>query len=363
MSKEIVTFKNISKDFRKITAVRDISFSINCGEFFSLLGPSGCGKTTLLRLVAGLETPSNGELYIDNQLMNSITPNKRPVNIVLQSYAIFPHLNVRDNIAFGMRKSNLNKSELNERIKSILAMINLSGFENRKPQELSGGQRQRVALARALIKEPKVLLLDEPLGALDKKLRSKMQLELRALQKNLNTTFMFVTHDQEEALALSDRVAVMNEGSVVEIATPYELYNNPKTFFTADFIGHTNFFEGEILSMDDDCILVESSILGDIKLKNNFRSFQPRDKIWVAMRPEDLQASLTEPDSTDNYVEGFVGASSYLGDRHHILIKTRDNVKPILLAISSANDSDMELHVDRKIWVLWKNDSLNILPR
>ncbi len=217
MDESIISFSQVSKRFGTVTAVNQASFDIQRGEFFSLLGPSGCGKTTLLRIVAGFETPTEGEVFIDDQPMSAIPPNRRPVNMVFQNYAIFPHLDVRANIAFGMRKSGLSKSDLNERIDEVLELIKLPGYGSRGSDELSGGQRQRVALARALIKQPKVLLLDEPLGALDKKLREQMQIELRQLQQQLGITFLFVTHDQEEALTLSDRIAVMSDGEVIEL--------------------------------------------------------------------------------------------------------------------------------------------------
>ena len=255
MSDPIISFQGVSKRFGQVTAVDNTSFDIQRGEVFSLLGPSGCGKTTLLRMVAGFEVPSAGEIMIDGQPMSATPPNHRPVNMVFQNYAIFPHLNVRNNIAFGMRKAGLTRAELDKRIDEALELIKLPGYGSRGADELSGGQRQRVALARALIKQPKVLLLDEPLGALDKKLREQMQIELRQLQQQIGITFLFVTHDQEEALTLSDRIAVMSEGAVMEIASPGQLYESPGSPFVADFIGSMNFFEGEILSS---CLLYTS---------------------------------------------------------------------------------------------------------
>ncbi len=228
-----------------------VELAIKHGEFFSLLGPSGCGKTTLLRMIAGFDYPSEGEIYIDGAPMSAVPPNKRPSNMVFQSYAIFPHLNVFDNIAYGLRKERLARAELSRRVNEALAMIKLEGFGKRRGDQLSGGQRQRVALARALILKPKVLLLDEPLGALDKRLREAMQIELRQLQKNVGITFVFVTHDQEEALSLSDRVAVMSGGKVLQIAPPRTLYEAPNCREVADFIGTMNFFDGTVTSYDD----------------------------------------------------------------------------------------------------------------
>ena len=260
----IISFQDVCKSFGEVKAVDGANFEIHRGEFFSLLGPSGCGKTTLLRMVAGFEMPNSGEVFIDGQPMSATPPNQRPVNMVFQNYAIFPHMDVRGNIAFGMRKSGLSKAQLNRRIDETLVLIKLEGYGKRGADQLSGGQRQRVALARALIKQPKVLLLDEPLGALDKKLREQMQIELRQLQQQLGITFLFVTHDQEEALTLSDRIAVMSEGHVKEIASPAQLYENPGSRFVADFIGSMNFFQGEVIDSNHKQLKISTDTMGDI---------------------------------------------------------------------------------------------------
>ncbi|MCH2484129.1 MAG: ABC transporter ATP-binding protein, partial [Gammaproteobacteria bacterium] len=285
MDKSIISFSKVSKRFGTVTAVDQASFDISQGEFFSLLGPSGCGKTTLLRIVAGFETPTEGEILIDGQPMSATPPNKRPVNMVFQNYAIFPHLDVRGNIAFGMRKSGLSKTDLNKRIDEVLELIKLPGYGSRGSDELSGGQRQRVALARALIKQPKVLLLDEPLGALDKKLREQMQIELRQLQQQLGITFLFVTHDQEEALTLSDRIAVMSDGEVIEIATPTELYESPSSRFVADFIGSMNFFEGEVVDCKARNTTIASELLGTVVASEVEQEFSGGTPVWIAIRP------------------------------------------------------------------------------
>ncbi|MFO1238504.1 MAG: ABC transporter ATP-binding protein, partial [Alphaproteobacteria bacterium] len=247
---DFIHVDHVTKRFGSFRAVDDADFGIKQGEFFSLLGPSGCGKTTLLRMIAGFEFPTEGEIYIDGQPVTGVPANKRPTNMVFQSYAIFPHLNVYDNIAYGLRKLRLSKAELDKRVQDALAMIKLSGFEDRKSDQMSGGQRQRIALARALVNRPKVLLLDEPLGALDKKLREQMQFELRQLQKTVGITFIFVTHDQEEALSLSDRIAVMQKGQVLQIASPRELYESPNCREVADFIGTMNFLHGSVKAID-----------------------------------------------------------------------------------------------------------------
>ncbi len=254
----IISIRGVSKHFGAVHAVDEVDLEIQRGEFFSLLGPSGGGKTTLLRMLAGFEAPSEGEIYIDGQPMAAIPAYRRPVNMVFQNYAIFPHLDVRGNIAFGLRKSGLSKAEINAKVDEMLNLIKLPGYAGRGATELSGGERQRIALARALIKRPKVLLLDEPLGALDKKLREQMQLELRDLQKSVGITFVFVTHDQEEALTMSDRIAVMSKGRVLQVEAPTGLYERPNSRFVADFIGTMNFFDGRVRKSDNGAAIVDA---------------------------------------------------------------------------------------------------------
>ena len=364
MNESIISFKQVSKQFGTVTAVNRASFDIHRGEFFSLLGPSGCGKTTLLRIVAGFEIPTEGEVLIDDQPMSSIPPNRRPVNMVFQNYAIFPHLDVRANIAFGMRKSGLSKTDLNRRIDEVLELIKLPGYGSRGSDELSGGQRQRVALARALIKQPKVLLLDEPLGALDKKLREQMQIELRQLQQQLGITFVFVTHDQEEALTLSDRIAVMSEGEVIEIATPAELYESPGSRFVADFIGSMNFFEGQIVDAKDGITTVTSEDLGTIQasqVENNFSSGSP---VWIAIRPEKLQPQFESPDHQADYIEGRMGPSAYLGDRSHFYVHIDHRDEPVLVALQNLERSlDSLSRPNQPVWLTWSSDAVVVLPR
>jgi spermidine/putrescine transport system ATP-binding protein len=244
-----VELSGVTKRFGEFVAVDDLMLEIYKGEFFSLLGPSGCGKTTTLRMIAGFEEPTEGTISVAGEPMRGVPPYRRPVNTVFQSYAIFPHLNVFDNVAFGLRRAGIKGEELRQRVTEACAMVQLEGFEKRKPNMLSGGQQQRVALARALVKRPKVLLLDEPLGALDLKLRKEMQLELKSLQHEVGITFVYVTHDQEEALTMSDRIAVMNEGKVQQVADPTTLYESPRNRFVANFIGQTNVFSGTVESV------------------------------------------------------------------------------------------------------------------
>ena len=284
-----ISIQGLSKHFGDVKAVDDVSIDIRRGEFFALLGPSGCGKTTLLRMLAGFESPTYGEIFIDGQPMAAVPPHERQVNMVFQSYAIFPHLSVAQNIAFGLRKDRLSKSEMQKKVDEALELIALPGYGKRGANELSGGQRQRVALARALIKKPKVLLLDEPLGALDKKLREQMQLELRDLQRDVGITFVFVTHDQEEALTMSDRITVMADGKALEVDSPTDLYERPKTRFCADFLGTMNFFDGQVKSTDGDAMVVDLSSLGEIRAASNGGDVSSGTKVIAAVRPENVQ--------------------------------------------------------------------------
>ena len=253
-----VELSGVTKSFGEFVAVDDLTLEIHEGEFFSLLGPSGCGKTTTLRMIAGFEEPTEGRISVDGEPVRGVPPYRRPVNTVFQSYAIFPHLNVFDNVAFGLRRSGVKGEELRQRVTEACAMVQLEGFEKRRPTALSGGQQQRVALARALVNRPKVLLLDEPLGALDLKLRKEMQLELKSLQHEVGITFVYVTHDQEEALTMSDRIAVMNEGRVQQVADPTTLYELPKNRFVANFIGQTNVFSGTVESVNADRVTLRT---------------------------------------------------------------------------------------------------------
>lgn len=256
-AKTIIRFENVTKRYGKVLAVDDVSLSIDEGEFFALLGPSGCGKTTLLRMLAGFETPSEGRILIDGQDISKVPPNKRPVNMVFQSYAVFPHMTVADNVAYGLKVDGVHAAERDRRVQEALGLVKLDGYGARKPDQLSGGQRQRVALARALVKRPRVLLLDEPLSALDAKLREAMRSELTLLQEKVGITFLFVTHDQDEALAMASRCAVMNRGLLQQVATPSDLYEYPNSRFVADFIGSVNMFEGKLVVDEPDHAVVE----------------------------------------------------------------------------------------------------------
>ena len=306
MSENFIDIRNISRHFGTVKAVDDVSFSIKQGEFFSLLGPSGCGKTTLLRLLAGFESANQGEIFIDGVDVTTMPPNLRPTNMVFQNYAIFPHINVKKNIEFGMRKEKLSKQELENRVQEVLSLVKLEGYEERFSNQLSGGQRQRIALARALIKRPKVLLLDEPLGALDKKLRDEMQIELRNLQKAVGITFVFVTHDQSESISMSDRVAVMNEGQIQQISDPHDLYYNPQNIFVSDFIGTTNFLSSSTGSSNGENIMVKIDQIGEFSIKNKLNIPENDNETVVSIRPEAIVLSPSPIDKGDIVMEGTI---------------------------------------------------------
>jgi spermidine/putrescine ABC transporter ATP-binding subunit len=329
---DLVELRNVSKKFDDYLALDDISLTIHRGEFFSLLGPSGCGKSTLLRLLAGLDWPNRGEIIIDGRNMHGVPAYKRPCNMVFQNYAIFPHLNVNDNIAYGLRRFDLSKSEKKQRVDEMLATVGLEGLGSRNPDQLSGGQAQRVALARALVRRPKVLLLDEPLGALDKTLREQMQVELRQLQQSVGITFVFVTHDQEEALSMSDRIAVMSAGRVLQIATPVDIYERPNCAEVAEFIGDMNFLVAVTEKIQAaGHVLVNVEGLGQIEFDERLESDKPGSSHHVAIRPEKLSVS-SECTDADICVRGTVENSSYWGDQSQFQVSIADCDSMLMVA-------------------------------
>ena len=290
-----VQVDHITKSFGEFKAVDDVSLKIYQGEIFCLLGASGCGKTTLLRMLGGFETPSSGKIFIDGEDMTGVPPYERPVNMMFQSYALFPHMNVEQNVAFGLKQDRVPKPEIQERVATMLDLVKLGGFAKRKPHQLSGGQRQRVALARSLVKRPKLLLLDEPLGALDKKLREHTQFELISLQDKLGVTFVVVTHDQEEAMTLASRIGVMDHGEIVQAGTPSEIYEFPSSKFVADFVGSVNMFEGKLIEDEPEHVRIGSEELGGIIYVNHGISSAPDATVWVAVRPEKINLSRHPP--------------------------------------------------------------------
>jgi len=318
MSEYAVELNKITKHFGPVVAVDGISIFIHDGEFFSLLGPSGCGKTTTLRLIAGFELPTAGQVFIGGQLQGDTPPYRRPVNTVFQNYALFPHMSIYQNVAFGLEMKKTPKQETRPRVLDALEMVQLPGMEKRKPNQLSGGQQQRVALARALINRPKVLLLDEPLGALDLKLRQAMQLELKALQHRVGITFVYVTHDQEEALTMSDRIAVMSEGRVLQLGSPEEIYDRPANRFVADFIGETNFLGGTIrTSGPDEWVVMVDGVL-PVHLPAG-EGLRVDESVTVAIRPEKISIHVEPPDS--RAVPGVVAEVVYTGTDTRYLVR------------------------------------------
>jgi putrescine transport system ATP-binding protein len=317
-----VRFENITKRFGDFTAVNNVSLKIFKGEIFCLLGGSGCGKSTLLRMMAGFEVPSSGKIFLDGQDMADIPPYERPVNMMFQSYALFPHMTVEKNIAFGLEQENLAAGEIASRVADILEMVKLTPFAQRRPHQLSGGQRQRVALARSLVKRPKLLLLDEPLGALDKKLREYTQFELINIQEQLGVTFIVVTHDQEEAMTLASRIGVMNRGEIVQIGTPTEIYEFPSNKFVADFIGSVNMVEGQLIEDLPDHVRIKSEDLGGVVYVDHGISAAPGAIVYVAIRPEKINILRTPPaDTSENCVRGVVTEIAYMGDMSIYLVK------------------------------------------
>jgi spermidine/putrescine transport system ATP-binding protein len=341
----------VTKRFGEFVAVDDLSLDIYEGEFFSLLGPSGCGKTTTLRMIAGFEEPTEGGISVGGDPMRGVPPSRRPVNTVFQSYAIFPHLNVFDNVAFGLRRSGVKGEELHKRVTDACEMVQLSGFEKRKPGMLSGGQQQRVALARALVNHPKVLLLDEPLGALDLKLRKEMQLYLKNLQHEVGITFIYVTHDQEEALTMSDRIAVMNEGRVQQVADPPTLYERPKNRFVADFIGQTNVFSGMVESVDGERVTLRTA--SGEKVEATAREVEVGQEAHATVRPEKIRLGS----EGDNVSTARIRQIVYLGVSTQYIAELPDGEKLVLYQQNSREEDHAE--VGDEVPVAW--DARNCL--
>jgi len=323
-----VELRGVTKRFREVTAVERLSLKIGRGEFFTLLGPSGCGKTTTLRVVAGFEEPSEGTVLIDGRDVAGLPAHKRPTNTVFQSYALFPHLTVEENVAFGLRRKGVDRAEIERRVAAELERVGLSREANRRPSQLSGGQQQRVAVARALVNLPKVLLLDEPLGALDLKLRKGLQVELKRIQRDVGITFLYVTHDQEEALTMSDRIAVMNDGQVEQVGGPEDIYERPATTFVAGFIGVSNLMPGTVEA--GGAIRLDT---GPTVRAAEVNGFQPGDRCFAVVRPEKLWIDRTEepPERGLPSVEGTVESSLYLGTSTQVVVDLGDEVRMTVL--------------------------------
>ena len=361
-----IKIQGITKQFDDFIAVDNIDLEIYKGELFSLLGGSGCGKTTLLRMLAGFETPNAGRIFIDGIDMTDIPPYQRPVNMMFQSYALFPHMSVEKNIAYGLNRDGIDKHEVKKRVNEILEMVELGQFGNRKPHQLSGGQRQRVALARALVKRPKVLLLDEPLGALDKRLREQTQFELMNIQSELGITFVVVTHDQEEAMTLSTRIAVMDTGRFVQTGTPTEIYEFPESRLIASFIGNTNIFEGRVKVNSTDYVTVRANNPEcDIRIDHG-SSVQEGTKVWVSVRPEKIRLSKTPHDTkAPNQLKGIVSNIGYLGrlSTYHVKIDGGANIEVTSPNQIRPKDGAQTIDWDDEVFLSWDDSSAAVLTK
>ncbi|HUK01431.1 MAG TPA: ABC transporter ATP-binding protein [Steroidobacteraceae bacterium] len=316
-----VRIEHVTKIFGDVPAVADVSLEVRKGEIFCLLGGSGSGKTTLLRMLAGFETPTAGKLYIDGVDMTTVPPYERPVNMMFQSYALFPHLSVSRNVAFGLEQERLPRAEVRDRVESMLAIVEMTGFGARKPHQLSGGQKQRVALARALVKRPKLLLLDEPLAALDRKLREHTQFELLKIQERLGVTFIVVTHDQQEAMTLATRMGVMNRGRIVQVGTPAEIYESPANRFVADFVGSVNLFSGELAEQGGGGVRIRCAETGCTIHAAHAPECSPGAQVWVALRPEKIELSAEPLPAGENRAQGVVKEIAYMGEASICLIE------------------------------------------
>jgi putrescine transport system ATP-binding protein len=363
--KPFIQFKNIIKRFGDFTAVDGVSLDVYEKEFFALLGPSGCGKTTLLRMLAGFDLPTSGQVLLAGQDMMDTPPYQRPVNMMFQSYALFPHMTVADNIAFGPKQDGTPKGEIEARVQEMLKLVQLEQFAKRKPHQLSGGQRQRVALARALAKRPKVLLLDEPLGALDKKLREETQFELMELQQTLGLTFMVVTHDQEEAMTVADRIAVMDKGHLIQVSTPTELYEQPSCKYVADFIGDINLIEGNISDSDGaGNVKVQGKSVPSLFDVHTDTVVNKGDNVWLALRPEKLRISLDAPANGEaNSLEGAVYDIGYLGDTsvYHVKLPSGAMIKAMMT--NTTRLVERPISWEDKVWLTWGRESGVLLTK
>jgi putrescine transport system ATP-binding protein len=353
-----IEFRSVTKRFGDFVAIENLSLVIYEREFFALLGPSGCGKTTLMRMVAGFEEPSEGEVLLDGQSLAGVPPYRRPTNMMFQSYALFPHMTVEANIAFGLKQDRMAKGEIDARVEEMLTLVKLKPFAKRKPHQLSGGQKQRVALARSLAKKPKVLLLDEPLAALDKKLREETQFELTDIQQTLGLTFLIVTHDQEEAMTVADRVAVMDQGRIMQVSTPAEVYEQPNSRYVADFIGDINLLEGRVTGNAEGVVKLDCAENGLHIEVGQTTGAGPGETAWLAIRPEKVSISLDPPaDQSMNCIAGEVWDIGYLGDVsiYHVRLASGTTVRSTVT--NRTRLVERPITWEDKVWLTWSRDA------
>lgn len=361
MKQALVTLQSVSKQFDNQTALKPVDLDIQDGEFLTILGPSGCGKTTLLRLISGFEKCDSGKIILKNQDISDVPPEKRHINLVFQQYALFPHMRVFQNVAFGLQCQKYPREDIENRVNLALERVKLTAYKNRKPENLSGGQQQRVAIARAIVNEPLLLLLDEPLSALDYSLRKQMRLELKNLQRKLGITFVLVTHDQEEALTLSDRVVVMNEGKIEQIGAPRDVYEDPRNLFVTRFIGEANIFSCKVTEANQQQIQV---VIQDVSFTlENTKNYQCGDTVHVVVRPEDMESwNRNELNSTENMLRGKVIEVIYKGSTVDLVIELQDGQLIHTTEFFNEDDEDLAYEIGERVYVNWKAGWEVILP-
>ena len=355
--KPIIRFENVTKRFGDFVAVDNVTLDIYEREFFALLGPSGCGKTTLLRMLAGFEAPTEGRILVEGKDVTGLAPYQRSnINMMFQSYALFPHMTVEKNVGFGLRQEGMPADQIKQRVDEAMAMVELGKFAHRKPHQLSGGQQQRVALARAIAKKPRIMLLDEPLGALDKKLRNQAQFELMSIQEKTGTTFVIVTHDQEEAMTVASRIAVMNQGKLMQVSTPGEIYEAPQSRYVAQFIGEVNILEGRIAAVNDDRTIDIDGTTGTRFRAQNCDGVSVGQQVWLSVRPEKIKIGLEKPAGAVNALSGRVDDVGYLGSISHYHVHTEAGRLTALRA-NASHSEERPISWDDTVWMEWPVDA------